>query len=47
MSKYSMFLSWSDDDQAYIVSVPELPRCMADGKTPEEAVKDAQVIIDE
>lgn len=47
MSKYSMFMSWSEEDQAYIVSVPELPGCMADGKTPEEAVKNAQVIIQE
>ena len=46
MSKYSMIMSWSEDDQAYIVSVPELPGCMADGKTPEEAVKQAQVVID-
>ena len=28
------------------MSVPELPGCMADGKTPEEAVKQAQVVID-
>ena len=47
MSKYSMFLSWSDDDQAYIVSIPELPGCMADGETPEKAVENAQVIINE
>lgn len=46
MSKYSMFVSWSEEDQAYIVSVPELPGCMADGKTPEEAVKEAQIVID-
>lgn len=46
MSKYSMILSWSEEDQAYIVSVPELPGCMADGKTPEEAVKEAEVVID-
>lgn len=46
MSKYSMIMSWSEEDQAYIVSVPELPGCMADGKTPEDAVKQAQVVID-
>lgn len=39
-------MSWSEEDQAYIVSVPELPGCMADGKTPEEAVKQAQIVID-
>lgn len=47
MSKYSMFMAWSEEDQAYIVSVPELPGCMADGKTPEEAVKNAEIIIQE
>ena len=46
MPKYSMIMSWSEEDQAYIVSVPELPGCMADGKTPEEAVKQAQIVID-
>lgn len=46
MPKYSMIMSWSEEDQAYIVLVPELPGCMADGKTPEEAVKQAQVVID-
>lgn len=47
MSKYSMVMSWSEEDQAYIVSVPELPGCMADGKTPEEVVKNAEIIIQE
>ncbi len=46
MPKYSMIMSWSEEDQSYIVSVPELPGCMADGKTPEEAVKAAQDVID-
>lgn len=40
-------MSWSEEDQAYIVSVPELPGCMADGKTPAEAVENAEVIIQE
>lgn len=47
MSKYSMFMAWSEEDQAYIISVPELPGCMADGRTPEEAVSNAQIIIQE
>lgn len=40
-------MSWSEEDQAYIVSVPELPGCMADGKTPEEAMRNAEIIIQE
>lgn len=47
MPKYSMFISWSEEEQTYIVSVPELPGCMADGKTLEEAVKNAEIIIQE
>lgn len=47
MSKYSMIVSWSEEDQAYIVAVPELPGCMADGKTPVEAVENAEIIIQE
>lgn len=47
MSKYSMVISWSEEDCAYIVSVPELPGCMADGKTPIEAVENAEIIIQE
>ena len=40
-SSYEMIIYWSDEDNAYIVEVPELPGCMADGKTYEEAVKNA------
>ena len=47
MSKYSMILSYSEEDHSYIVSVPELPGCMADGETPEQAVKNAEIIIHE
>ena len=46
MKKYSMIMSWSEEDQAYIISVPELPGCMADGKTPEEAVRNAEEVIE-
>ena len=31
MPAYSMIVSWSEDDQCYLVSVPDLPGCMADG----------------
>lgn len=47
MAKYSMIVSWSGDDNCYIVSVPDLPGCMADGETPEKAVENAQVVIAE
>jgi predicted RNase H-like HicB family nuclease len=46
-SKYEMVIYWSKDDEAFLVEVPELPGCMADGKTYEQAVANAQVIIQE
>ena len=45
--KYEMVIYWSNEDQAYIVEVPELPGCMADGRTYQEAVSNAEVIIAE
>ncbi len=45
--RYEMIIYWSADDNAFIVEVPELPGCMADGKTYEDAVKNALKIIDE
>ncbi|HLC17318.1 MAG TPA: type II toxin-antitoxin system HicB family antitoxin [Thermodesulfovibrionia bacterium] len=38
---------WSNEDEAFIVEVPELPGCMADGKTYQEAVSNAELIIHE
>ena len=38
MFKYEMIVYWSNEDEAFIVDVPELPGCMADGKTYQEAV---------
>jgi predicted RNase H-like HicB family nuclease len=46
MYKYRMNVWWSEDDQAWLVEVPELPGAMADGATPEEAVANAQDVIE-
>ncbi|MEM8719364.1 MAG: type II toxin-antitoxin system HicB family antitoxin [Cyanobacteria bacterium P01_G01_bin.39] len=45
--KYELIIYWSKSDQAFIVEVPELPGCMADGQTYVEAVTNAEVIIQE
>jgi len=37
--RYSMVIQWSEEDQAYIVAVPELPGCRTHGETHEEAVR--------
>ena len=42
-----MIIFWSEQDQVYVVDIPELPGCMADGATYQEAVKNAEVIIQE
>jgi predicted RNase H-like HicB family nuclease len=40
-----MILWWSEEDSALIVDVPELPGCMAHGKTRPEAIKNAEDAI--
>jgi predicted RNase H-like HicB family nuclease len=45
--KYEIILYWSNDDQAFIAEVPELPGCAADGATYQEAVANAEVAIRE
>lgn len=44
---YSVILKYSSTDKCYIVSIPDLPGCMADGKTPNEAYENAKLIIKE
>jgi len=41
------FIYWSEADQCFIVEVPELPGCMADGMTPAEALENVEVVISE
>ncbi len=45
--RYEIILYWSEVDQAFIAEVPELPGCAADGATYQEAVQNAEVIIQE
>ncbi len=47
MFKYERIIYWSNDDNAFIVEVPELPGCMADGETVEDAIKNSETIIKE
>ena len=47
MSKYEVIIYWSKEDKSFIAEVPELPGCMADGSTREEALKNAETIISE
>ena len=45
--KYCVVLKYSQDDKSYIVTVPDLPGCMADGKSPNEAYENAKNVITE
>lgn len=47
MHKYERIIYWSEADQRFIVEVPELAGCMADGMTPAEALENVEVIISE
>jgi predicted RNase H-like HicB family nuclease len=39
MYKYAIIMYWSDEDDAFVAEVPELPGCMAHGNTREDALK--------
>ena len=45
--KYEVIIYWSQEDEAFIAEVPELPGCAADGPTYAEALAAAEVAIRE
>ena len=45
--KYEIIIFWSEQDNAFIAEVPELPGCMADGVTRLEALENAETVINE
>lgn len=47
MSKYEIIIYWSEEDGSFIAEVPELAGCMADGATYQEALANAEIIIEE
>ena len=47
MFKYEIIIYWSDEDEAYIAEVPELPGCMVDGKTHDEVLENVTQVIKE
>lgn len=38
MNHYEIIIYWSNEDQAFLAEVPELPGCMAHGNSYEEAL---------
>lgn len=47
MLRYEIILYWSEEDQAFIAHVPELPGCAADGKTYQEVRQNVEIVMQE
>lgn len=45
--KYEVIIYWSKADDCFIAQMPELPGCIADGNTPQEALSNIQVVARE
>jgi predicted RNase H-like HicB family nuclease len=45
MNKYEVIIYWSDEDNAFVAEVPELPGCAAHGTTQKAALSSAQDAI--
>jgi predicted RNase H-like HicB family nuclease len=45
MNKYEVIIYWSEEDQAFVAEVPELPGCAAHGATQQAALSSAQEAI--
>lgn len=41
--KYAIVVAYSDEDEGYVATVPELPGCSAFGNAEEEAIKEVKV----
>lgn len=46
-NRYELIIYWGEEDDAFVAEVPELPGCMADGKTYQEAVANAETVMAE
>lgn len=46
MHKYEIIIYWSDEDDAFVAEVPELPGCAAHGDTADAALANCQEAIE-
>jgi len=46
-NRYAVIIYWSNEDGVYLAEAPELPGCMADGETYQEALAHIEVIMQE
>lgn len=44
---YTIILYWSGEDGVYLAEAPDLPGCMADGETYQEALARIEIIMQE
>lgn len=47
MVRYEIIIYWSAEDESFIAEIPELPGCMSDGSTYQEALRNAEIVIGE
>lgn len=46
-NRYELIIYWSKEDDFFIAEVPELPCCMADGKSYLDTVKNVEIVIEQ
>ena len=46
VSRYSVIIQWSEEDQVYVVTLPEWGGCHTHGETYEEAAKNAREVLE-
>lgn len=46
MNKYGMIIQWSEEDQTYVVSLPDFPSAHTHGDSYEEAAHNGQEVLD-
>lgn len=46
MYNYEIIIYWSEEDDSFIAEIPELPGCMADGVSYQDALANAENAIE-
>ena len=47
MNDYTVNTYWSEEDGCFLAEIPELPGCMADGRTAEEAKQNIHSVAED